>query len=246
MDVGQIALVIAGVEVVITPRIRIDVVVAIGREHLGMKAQRGCVEPDRRGRVVDALANVGLDLRELSRQAGLHNGRLDDAEQCEDAVGRGQGHEERIGLRLESVFQRRLAEPMREDGVVEQRAWKRLGRTQGSPARCFAGAWSVVCQRPSQDLSAARPSGASAAMSKAMAANWASGMNADGKRVERVIRLVAARICNLQRTQVTAKTRVGIQMPRTTTLELTDRFDATAAAQGAIRGSHPTTGPRTG
>ena len=62
----------------------------LGRADRGVEAERRRVRPERRRRVVDARARVGLDLRVRGGEAGLHDRRLLDREALHPAVRRGQ------------------------------------------------------------------------------------------------------------------------------------------------------------
>jgi len=80
-------------------RYRIDVPrFAVGQHH-GVEAGRGHVAAQQGGRLVDALAEVGADGRELGLEFRGHDRAFDEAEGRPRAVRPGQGEDGRRGLR---------------------------------------------------------------------------------------------------------------------------------------------------
>ena len=104
--IGEVGAVVAGVEALVEVVGRVDVPTAeLAAADRGLEAERALRDPDRGGRVVDALAGVGLDLRVRGGQLRRHHPVRRDLEALGAAVGSGErdlavsGRESPVGRR---------------------------------------------------------------------------------------------------------------------------------------------------
>ena len=118
----EIALAIGDVVAIVARLERIDVLGAVGADDLGMETGRRQVEAQGRGRIVDALAEIGADLRIPRRQFVGHDRRLDDAELGETSVRQGQGQGQAAVRRSHRTFRRRLRQLRLQLCTIETQA----------------------------------------------------------------------------------------------------------------------------
>ena len=117
----EVASVVAHVHARVEVVVRVDVPRALRRADRRVEAQRRQVGPDGRRRVVDAPSGVGLDLRMLRGEPGLHHRGLLDGEALEAALRCGQREDQRRRRSAREGFrrgaERRVRRRIRERGL---------------------------------------------------------------------------------------------------------------------------------
>ena len=104
--IDKIGLEVAHVDAVIQMEIRIDEVLAVRRQDLGVETVHCQIESQRRRRVVDSLASVSFDIGIFGGQFWRHDRRFNDRETFERSVRARKRDDRSTFERLGREFQR--------------------------------------------------------------------------------------------------------------------------------------------
>jgi hypothetical protein len=100
-----------------------------------VQTERSEIEPDRRRRLVEAAAAVGLDLGMPARQLRLHHRGLVHREALETAFGRGQRDDQRTLARLPAPLAGRPRQGRGQSAPIELQAANARGDSSEPAAR---------------------------------------------------------------------------------------------------------------